>query len=232
MSRRCSSLLLVLSSMLFFLPPRPVAAEVDPVTIRYEVRGRGNTVDLEEFAAAVAAIYADGRGWAGGGAVRFERVAAGGHFVLWLAADPQMPSFGGACGPVWSCRSGDDVVINQDRWLGATPAWNEAGAPLGGYRHMVVNHETGHWLGLGHQTCTAPGDPAAVMQQQSMGLQGCRPNPWPLPVEHRRMETGRRLGALRTEPPGDAPAPPPWPAGVTDVRWRYSPWRLTMVPSV
>ena len=51
------------------------------------------------------------------------------------------------------------------------------------YRHMVVNHETGHWLGHGHLGCAGRGRPAPVMMQQSKGLAGCRHNPWPLPSE-------------------------------------------------
>jgi hypothetical protein len=99
----------------------------------------------------------------------------------------------GACDVVWSCRNGSNVVINEDRWLGASPAWNEAGGGLRDYRHMVVNHETGHWLGFGHATCSSPGAPAAVMQQQSMGLQRCAPNPWRLARE--RVATGRPVPA-------------------------------------
>ena len=63
---------------------------------------------------------------------------------------------------------------------------------------MVVNHETGHWLGFGHSNCSSPGAAAAVMQQQSMGMQGCTPNPWPLAGE--RSVLGHRLPApLLTE---------------------------------
>ncbi|HVW34925.1 MAG TPA: DUF3152 domain-containing protein, partial [Acidimicrobiia bacterium] len=54
---------------------------------------------------------------------------------------------------------------------------------LAEYRAMVVNHETGHWLGFGHAFCSGPGQPAPVMQQQSMSLQGCAFNSWPLPSE-------------------------------------------------
>jgi hypothetical protein len=148
----------------------------------YSVRGKGNTSDLEKFAAAAAETYADPRGWNLGGSVRFERVASGGDFTLWLSADSQMATFGGACDVMWSCRNGRNVVINEDRWLGASPAWTEAGGSLRDYRHMVVNHETGHWLGFGHTTCASPGSVATVMQQQSMDLQGCTPNPWPHPL--------------------------------------------------
>ncbi len=71
------------------------------------------------------------------------------------------------------------VIINQDRWQHASPAWNAAHLALRDYRHMVVNHETGHWLGLHHANCPGPGRLAPVMQQQSKGLQGCRFNPFP-----------------------------------------------------
>jgi len=48
---------------------------------------------------------------------------------------------------------------------------------------MVINHETGHWLGLGHSQCPASGAPAPIMQQQSIDLQGCVINSWPLAGE-------------------------------------------------
>lgn len=162
--------------------PAARAETAQPSVYQYSVRGKGNISDLEAFAAAVAETYADPRGWNRGGSVRFERVASGGDFTLWLAADSQMAMFGGACDVMWSCRNGRHVVINEDRWLGASPAWTQAGGNLRDYRHMVVNHETGHWLGLGHATCAAPGAPATVMQQQSMDLEGCTPNPWPQPL--------------------------------------------------
>ncbi|WP_366519824.1 DUF3152 domain-containing protein [Nocardioides sp.] len=80
-------------------------------------------------------------------------------------------------------RAAGELVINQDRWKFASPAWNRARAGLRNYRHLVVNHETGHWLGHGHWGCPGPGQPAPVMMQQSKGLDGCRFNPWPRPDE-------------------------------------------------
>ena len=87
------------------------------------------------------------------------------------------------CSVQWSCRAGRYVVINQMRWKYASPSWNGAGKSLRDYRHLVVNHETGHWLGHGHLGCPGPGRLAPVMMQQSKGLDGCRHNPWPLASE-------------------------------------------------
>ena len=75
-------------------------------------------------------------------------------------------------------RNGRNVVVNEARWLSGSPSGVLAG-DLPGYRAMVLNHETGHWLGLSHRLCPRASDLAPLMQQQSIALQGCRPNAWP-----------------------------------------------------
>nr|WP_237447631.1 DUF3152 domain-containing protein [Nocardioides flavescens] len=158
----------------------PVKHRVDVRrVVRYSVETRGRiTARLGEFRTQAQATYDDPRGWRSAG-IEFRRVARGGAFTLVLSQASLLPSFSPVCSSMWSCRAGRFVVINQDRWLGASPAWNAAGLALRDYRHMVVNHETGHWLGLGHASCPGPGQLAPVMQQQSKGLQGCRFNPFP-----------------------------------------------------
>jgi hypothetical protein len=148
-------------------------------TVRYHVETRGKiTTSLKAFRTQAQQTYTDARGWRAAG-IRFVPVKRGGAFTLVLAEASWLPRFSSGCSAMWSCRVGRFVIINQERWKHASPAWNAAHLRLRDYRHMVVNHETGHWLGLGHASCPGPGRLAPVMQQQSKGLQGCRFNPFP-----------------------------------------------------
>lgn len=160
-------------------PPAPAV----PV-VTYTVATRGNvTANVNEFAAQFNETLNSSLGWSRLG-VRFEQVASGGRFTAWLAEASQMTTFSSTgCDATVSCRVGSNVVINETRWLNGADAWNAAGGSLRDYRHMVVNHETGHWLGHGHRYCGGAGQAAPVMQQQTIDMQGCAPNPWPLSHE-------------------------------------------------
>ena len=94
-----------------------------------------------------------------------------------LAQASLVPTYSRSCSALYSCRVGRNVIINVDRWRSGARAFPGS---LAQYRQMVLNHETGHWLGLGHASCPGRGRPAPVMQQQSKGMQGCTPNAWPL----------------------------------------------------
>lgn len=152
--------------------------------INYTISTKGVTKsNLAEFSAQSSQTLNDSRGWGQLGLV-FREVSTGGSFNLVLSEASQVPSFApGACSAEWSCRVGSSVIINDDRWQYATTAWNNAGGGLRDYRHMVINHEVGHWLGHGHASCSAPGSYAPIMLQQSIDLQGCKFNPWPLAGE-------------------------------------------------
>jgi hypothetical protein len=163
---------------------RPIGHRV-PVrhVVRYHVETRGDvSADVGVFKRQAQQTYDDPRGWRGSG-IRFRRVASGGAFTLVLAEASQLPRFSSGCSAEWSCRVGRFVIINQTRWLHASPMWHQVHRSLRDYRHMVVNHETGHWLGWDHRSCPDNGAPAPVMQQQSKGLDGCRANPWPTAAE-------------------------------------------------
>lgn len=74
-----------------------------------------------------------------------------------------------------SCDDAAHVLLNYDRWTFATPSTPDVTS----YRQYLVNHEVGHFLGMGHQPCPGAGKPAPVMLQQTKGLMGCLANPWP-----------------------------------------------------
>jgi hypothetical protein len=148
----------------------------------YIVRTRGHIVaNIAKFAARAAETYADPRGWLRAHH-RFKRVSSGGDFTLLLAQARYLPTYSSVCSVLYSCRVGRNVIINQSRWRHSSVHFTGTKAT---YRTMVVNHETGHWLGRPHAQCSGPGKLAPVMQQQSKGMQGCRPNAWPLAREIR-----------------------------------------------
>lgn len=184
----------------------PAGAASSGITYTYVVRGLHNSSNVEAFAASAASTYADGRGWNLGGSIAFRRVASGGDFTLWLAAAGDVPGFGAPCDSTYSCTAGRNVVINETRWLNGSPAWNAAGASLSAYRQMVINHETGHWLGFAHEFCAGAGQLAPVMQQQSISLQGCRPNSWPTAAERQRLSASRGVPILLGAPIGSLDA--------------------------
>ncbi|MGH8994005.1 MAG: DUF3152 domain-containing protein [Acidimicrobiia bacterium] len=140
----------------------PAAAGPD-VEYAFVVATRGPVAaDVEGFAATVVRVLNDPRGWALDGRVRFTRVGSGGDFTVWLASASSMRSFGPPCHPRYSCRSGRNVIINEDRWTMGSEPWV---GPLEEYRTMIVNHESGHWLDFRHASCPGSGQPAPVMMQ-------------------------------------------------------------------
>ena len=146
----------------------------------------GIGVDGEQFAEAVAATLGDDRSWGSGGQLSFQRVgvaeaAAGDYdFRVSLVSPGSMERWcpGVGTGGYTSCRYGERAVINLARWEAAVPDYD---GDIATYRLYVVNHEVGHALGHGHEQCPGPGRPAPVMQQQTLGLQGCTANAWPFP---------------------------------------------------
>ena len=162
-----------------------VAGSDDPggpgrrVAFRVEVE-QGLGIDGNEFASAVMATLADGRSWRASGKLHFARSESGG-FALYLASPHTVDRL---CAPLatngfTSCTVGGRVVINADRWQGGSP--NFTGS-LAEYRQYVINHEVGHEIGMHHHPCPGSGV-APVMHQQTLGMGGCTPGPWPQQFE-------------------------------------------------
>lgn len=150
------------------------------MTYRVEVE-TGSAQSAQAFAAAVDATLAHPASWTGQGRWSLQRVTDDDvDFIIRLATPATVDQ---VCATVGldtrgyvSCRAAKFVMINLDRWQQAVPDYR---GDVASYRQYVINHEVGHQLGNGHQACPGPGLLAPVMQQQTFGLNGCRPNGWP-----------------------------------------------------
>lgn len=142
----------------------------------------GIGVDGPGFAKAVEQILGDARSWGAGGRQSFQRIDSGGFdFTVMLVSPANVEGFcpGAGTEGYTSCRYLERVVINLARWETAVPEYQ---GDIATYRAYVINHEVGHALGNGHELCPGPGQVAPVMQQQTLGLNGCRRNGWPYPA--------------------------------------------------
>ncbi|MFC4065693.1 DUF3152 domain-containing protein [Actinoplanes subglobosus] len=134
------------------------------------------------FAEAIDETLGDERSWINDGRLRLRRVpkADDADFTIYLASaktSEKMCATGGLDTEGYtSCRVPGQVIINAERWADAVPEYD---GKLDTYRRYTINHEVGHELGHGHEACPGEGEKAPVMQQQTFGLKGCTPNPWP-----------------------------------------------------
>lgn len=145
--------------------------------------------DAAAFAAMIDEVLGDARSWTAGRTLRLQRVPgnAPAEFTIYLATPATAQRMCAAGGldivvngvPYTSCRTSGHVIINLARWRESVPDYVNGKIPLDVYRRYVINHETGHEFGHGHELCPGPGRPAPVMQQQTLGLAGCTANAWP-----------------------------------------------------
>ncbi|MEU5327796.1 DUF3152 domain-containing protein [Streptomyces parvus] len=150
----------------------------------------GIGVDPDRAAADIADVLADPRGWSHGGERSFRQVADGSAGLVIRIATPattdrECGAYGLKTRGEVNCRGGEKVMVNLKRWQLGSPQFD---GPVSEYRALIVNHEVGHWLGRGHETCPGKGRPAPAMMQQIDGLKGCVANAWPYDAK------GRYLG--------------------------------------
>ncbi|MFF5498519.1 DUF3152 domain-containing protein [Streptomyces aquilus] len=155
---------------------------------RYRVEVEEN-IDLSAtgVAEAVDRVLGDPRGWTADGHSAFQRVADGPvDFVVRLATPATVDEVCGRSGldtgGKYNCSANDQVMVNLDRWVLATPVYAK---DVTAYRALIINHEVGHFLHHGHVTCPGEGAPAPAMMQQIKGMHGCVPNVWPYDAEGR-----------------------------------------------
>ncbi|MFC9733134.1 DUF3152 domain-containing protein [Streptomyces roseolus] len=143
-----------------------------------DLSARGTAEEIE-------AILAHPRSWAAHGRGRFQLVASNADFVIRIAtpdtADALCARQGLNTHGELNCETADGVVVNLKRWMLGSPTF--AGPPEE-YRHLIINHEVGHEIGIRqHMGCGGPGKLAPAMMQQIKGLNGCRSNAFPYDEE-------------------------------------------------
>ncbi|MFJ5709949.1 DUF3152 domain-containing protein [Streptomyces sp. NPDC093105] len=149
---------------------------------RYRVQvEEGLELSARETAAEIEAILAHPRSWAAHGRGRFQLVESNADFVIRIAtpdtADALCARQGLNTHGELNCETTDGVVVNLKRWMLGSPTF--AGPPEE-YRHLIINHEVGHEIGIRqHMGCGGPGKLAPAMMQQIKGLNGCRSNAFP-----------------------------------------------------
>ncbi|WP_320781212.1 DUF3152 domain-containing protein [Streptomyces sp. CRN 30] len=152
----------------------------DVLTYRVQVEDRTG-LDAEHEARTVHEVLTDPRGWTAHGEVAFVPTdSASADLTVRIATPATVDLLCGRAGldtgGEVNCRVDNDVVVNLKRWTSGSPQFP---GPIEEYRALIVNHEVGHRLGRGHETCPRAGAPAPVMMQQIKGLKGCVANAWP-----------------------------------------------------
>jgi hypothetical protein len=156
---------------------------------RYKVQVETATgLSANSAADEISAVLGDSRGWTATGDDGFRRVSSdeNADLTVKIATPDTVDAICGEAGlrtrGEVNCSIGPTVVVNLKRWLQGSPQFD---GPIAEYRALIINHEVGHSLGRGHETCPGPGKPAPAMMQQIDGLKGCVANAWPYDSEGR-----------------------------------------------
>ena len=151
--------------------------------VNFDVRReKGVPVDINAAARTIQSVLNDRRSWRASGKWRFQLISnsasADLHVYITTPATTDRMCAPLLTGGEVSCQTDDRVVLNAKRWVSGAETY---GTDLTNYRRYLVNHEFGHALGYQHVACEGNGRLAGIMMQQTKGLDGCRPNPWPFP---------------------------------------------------
>lgn len=158
-------------------PPRSIP-RVLTYTIHTNQQLQSQTTVIQK---TVAGIYAAPQGWQRAG-IRFAYTTTS-HptFTIDFTTGSQIAAASTICDSFYNCTVGDTIYVNTTRWLHGD-GWP---GTFANYHALLINHETGHILGLDEWGCICALSAAPVMlyHQNTTGLHLWRPNPWPITAE-------------------------------------------------
>jgi hypothetical protein len=143
------------------------------VIIDSEVIKKYKIYEPSQTAFFIMAHLYDPDGWRKQG-YSFENVLEGEDILITLSLPETIEK---KCGlpKQLSCAElgGRFIYLNSDRWFKGS---KKSKLSLADYRHYMINHEMGHILGFEHTKCPCVGCKVPIMVQQTLGLQGCKPD--------------------------------------------------------
>lgn len=178
-------------------------AGVEMVPLRFE--SRVDDVATSDLAAHALKYLNDPRSWGRAGFSFSVNADSPYQVILAEGSEVDRLCLPLRTGGTVSCQNGPVVALNADRWRGAVEHWD---LTVEEYRGYLVNHEVGHLIGQRHPLprCPVEGAPAAVMEQQTGSLKGCKANPWPRDWE---IELAAQRPVVYAPLPAWAPDPVP-----------------------
>ncbi|MEZ5371468.1 MAG: DUF3152 domain-containing protein [Microthrixaceae bacterium] len=175
--------LVTVTALATLATPRPAGAQdgPEPQNVPLAFESQVDDVSTDELTVFSLATLGDPRGW---GRAGFTFTADENSEYRVILAEPDVVDL--LCAPIQtdgslSCQNGPVVALNATRWREAVDGWTD----LNGFRQYLVNHEIGHLIGQFHpeNRCPVAGEAESLMAPQSLGLEGCQPNAWPLDFE-------------------------------------------------
>lgn len=171
----------IAASLVVAPPPAGAQNEPAPETVALAFESQVDDVSTDELTVFSLATLGDPRGWIRSG-FTFSSDDASEYKVI--LAEPDVVDL--LCAPIQtdgslSCQNGAVVMLNAERWRSAVDGWTDVNS----FRQYLLNHEVGHLIGQFHPAnrCPVAGEPESLMAPQSLGLEGCQPNAWPLDFE-------------------------------------------------
>lgn len=165
--------------------PSPIATPLRPKhdkkTISYEVVFADDALLTKDGTIKeVGETFANAKGWRQAD-ITFSKTNQRPDLVIRFDTPAEIAASSLICSAEYNCQIENQILVNATLWQHGD-GWNGSTVD---YHSLIINHETGHFLGLGHWHCACWLMPAPVMlsHQNVTSFHIWKPNPWPTAEE-------------------------------------------------